>query len=462
MERAQAAERDAETLRDECGHGPHGELQDRALLPAIETLRALLGAAVADAEEQGHDVDGLREELAGLAPSYDALAAFGRRLGERPMRADWPYEEPDALADVLAAADPNRPTGVLPVDDPASRIRAAFLARVAGCMLGKPFEVDIGFDVIRAALTSVGEWPLGGYASEAAVRALPELQGQWRELVRERIDHVAVDDDLNYTVLAMLALEQHGDAFTHDDLRRLWLYNLPVLVTFGPERTELLAAGTATVGAVERLVNPGAELCGALIRADAYGYAAIGRPELAASLAHRDASLTHRRTGVYGAMFVAAAIAAAPGCDEPLDVVRTALRFVPQRSRFADAVRGCLRDVESASGWMDGYERVHLRFGSYGFCRVYQEIGTLINTLRFASDAADGICIQVMQGLDTDSFGATAGSILGAFHGWLDPGWIEPFRDDLRTGLAIFHERSLARVAERMAALPERLSGRTP
>ena len=37
-----------------------------------------------------------------------------------------------------------------------------------------------------------------------------------------------------------------------------------------------------------------------MIRADAYGYACPGRPELAAELAWRDAGLTHRRTGIYG------------------------------------------------------------------------------------------------------------------------------------------------------------------
>jgi ADP-ribosylglycohydrolase len=419
----------------------------------------MLRRAVADADEQGHDVDGLAGELEALPDSYDELVAFAQRLAGRPIRADWPYVEPDDLEAIRSECDPGRPTGMLAVDDPAARVRAAFLARVSGCMLGKPFEVDVGFDEIRAALESAGEWPLSAYASGSVVRALPELQGQWRELVAEHIDHVAPDDDINYTILAMLALEQHGAAFTHDDLRRLWLYNLPVLVTFGPERTELLAAGLGTHGGVERILNPGAELCGALIRADAYGYACVGRPELAAELAHRDASLTHRRTGVYGAMFVAAAIAVAPVCDDPLDIVRTALGFVPQRSRFADAVRGGLRDVESASDWIDAYERIHMRFGSYGFCRIYQEIGTVINTLRYASDAGDGICIQVMQGNDTDSFGATAGSILGAHFGTIDGRWIEPFDDDVRTALATFHERSLERITGRMAALPSSVSG---
>ena len=49
-----------------------------------------------------------------------------------------------------------------------------------------------------------------------------------------------------------------------------------------------------------------------------------------------------------------------------------------------------------------------------GRCQIYQETGTLISTLRFAARAEDGICMQVSQGNDTDSYGATAGSLLGA------------------------------------------------
>ena len=63
--------------------------------------------------------------------------------------------------------------------------------------------------------------------------------------------------------------------------------------------------------------NEGLELCGAAIRADAYGYACLGDPARAADLAWRDSGMTHRRTGIYGAMFIAAAIAAAPFARDP-------------------------------------------------------------------------------------------------------------------------------------------------
>jgi hypothetical protein len=43
--------------------------------------------------------------------------------------------------------------------------------------------------------------------------------------------------------------------------------------------------------------------------------------------------------------------------------------------------------------------------------------------------------------------------------GPIDERWRRPFRDDLRTALALFHERSLAAVCARMGALPGRVMG---
>ena len=96
----------------------------------------------------------------------------------------------------------------------SARIETAFLARVAGCILGKPFEFDPTLDELRAVLEPAGEWPLRDYVTLATNGLLRAPQPQWPELVREQITHVAEDDDINYTVIAMLLLEKHGTAFT--------------------------------------------------------------------------------------------------------------------------------------------------------------------------------------------------------------------------------------------------------
>ncbi len=441
----------------------------RTLLPDLTTLRALVTQVVADKHEQGHDTAGCLERLAGTPASYDALLAEAQELSRLPLRADWPFVEPDDLATIWTECDPDRETTPRRVqrDEVARRVETAWYARVSGCILGKPFEFDPTLDELRGVLEPAGEWPLVDYVTEATNARLREPQPQWPDLVRERLAFVCEDDDLNYTVLAMLLLERHGTAFTHEDVRRLWLLQLPVLATFGPERTQLLAAGIASLGGKENdwasVLNPTDEHCGALIRADAYGWACPGDPELAASLAHRDASVTHRRTGIYATMWVAAALACALVSDpaDRLGPFRTALGFVPQRSRFAAIVRESLELVEQAPDWEAGYRAVHGRFEEYSHCRVYQEVGTLMNTARFARDVGHGLGLQVSQGNDTDSFGATAGSYLGALLGpdaFDREHWTGRFGDRIHLALATFHEQSLSAIASRMVALPDRLS----
>jgi ADP-ribosylglycohydrolase len=441
------------------------------MLPSLTLLRRLLAHVIHDKTQQGHDTAGMTERLAGLTDSYDTLARFAQELSHLPMRSDWPYVEPSDWADIQAESDPDRPLGPLgPVDlaDSARRVAAAFEASVCGCILGKPLEINPTLEQLRTALSAIGDWPLNDYVSD---RLAPHLQRtlhpSWNVATREHIRYATHDDDINYTVMGMLNLEEHGLHFTPSQLRNLWLRQLPIATTFGPERMLLIKAGASSLVSADdwdpqqsvRVLNPKDEYCGALIRADAYGYACPGQPALAAELACRDSGMTHRRTGIYGTIFVAAAIAAMqslPPKGDPLDAFRVALQFVPRRSRFHRIVSDSLADVVAANDWLDGYQRIHGKYKEYSHCQVYQEVGTLINTLRFARDVGEGICMQVMQGNDTDSFGATAGSLLGCRFGpgHLERRWLTPFNDRIHLAMANFWEQSLSALTARMARLP--------
>jgi hypothetical protein len=438
-----------------------------------------LKTTIANRRSQGHDVEGLHEELNALPESYDELDRFAHRLANLPMRPDWKYVEPEDLEEIWAECDPSRPTAPIAgisAADATARVETAFLSSVCGCILGKPLEMNPTLDEIRNALESRGEWPLRDYITETLhVRDGAKLHGDSSYSCRENIQFVGPDDDINYTILGMLNLEENGKDFTWLQLSKLWIKRVALGFTWGPERNILVRCGlqhwSEQGGAPTppdfrewvRVWNISDELCGALIRADAYGYACPGHPALAAELAWRDSSFTHRKTGVYGTMFVAAAIAAAFVTRDPLEVFAIALKYVPRRSRFHHIVEDSLNEVAQASDWLDGYYRVHGKYKEYAHCHVYQECGTLINTLRFAESIDDGFCKQVSQGNDTDSFGATAGSILGAYFGpgHLDNRWLKPFHDDIRTGVNFFHERSLSALARRMGQLPRLVLGDT-
>src|SRR5690606_27994138 len=123
----------------------------------------------------------------------------------------------------------------------------------------------------------------------------------------------------------------------------LWLSTLPYHCTYTAER---VAYRNLILGkwppATSTYRNPYRECIGAQIRADGFGYACPGRPELAAELAWRDASLSHVKNGIYGEMWMAAAIATAFVTDDIYEVIETATSEIPKESRFAAMVRNML------------------------------------------------------------------------------------------------------------------------
>ena len=430
--------------------------------------------------EQGCDLDkhimGGRIEAA--SDSYDALYAIARELRSPPQRPDWPYVEPLGWEDIVresAHLDPGRQWAQPDLELAAGKVRAAFLGSVCGCMLGKPIEVDPTLAELESAGRAVEEWPIRDYIPGAFVERLGRRHESSGQTLRENINFVAADDDIHYSIIGMLLLEEHGIGFGEADIYHKWAMNIPPLWTWGPERSTLLTIGINCHHALSRkkledshdvlLLNPGDESCGALIRADAYGYACPGNPDLAAWLAWKDASFTHIKTGIYGAMFIAALIALCHNADsglrgnERLGLVDEALKRVPANSRFSAVARDSLEKVAAAGDWLEAYEAIHDKYREYAHCRVYQEIGTLINSLKFAESIDKGFCTQVSQGNDTDSFGATSGSVLGAFFGpgYLNERWLAPFSNRINHALADFHEYDLDALANRFGRLPERV-----
>jgi hypothetical protein len=444
------------------------------MLPALSYLRKNLSGVIEDLDAQGHNTAGLKDELSSLPESYDALLAFAGKLKNLPLRPDWAYAEPFYWADIEGEMDKNRSGVLTGPGDRAGMVKkaeAAFLASVLGCILGKPLEIQPSLAELKKAGEACGEWPLKDFISETFLEALGRRHRSWIDTTRGKIRYVAPDDDIHYTILGMINLENYGLNLDLDGVRNTWWTHQCMGNVWGPERT--MTAWVAVNALLYEddthrpdeyyhewasLLNPGTELCGACIRADAYGYAFPGRPDLAAKYAYIDASFTHRRTGIYSTMYIAAAISLMFNASDPVQPFVDALLFIPRRSRFYQNTKLCLEMVKGSASFDEAYERIHHRFADYGHCRVYQEVGTLINTLRFAGGIWDGLCKQVMQGNDTDSFGCTAGSLLGSYYGYdaLPQDKLSLFNDELRVNLASFHEHSLSALARRMGKLQEK------
>ncbi|MFG2633115.1 ADP-ribosylglycohydrolase family protein [Streptomyces sp. NPDC048362] len=357
-------------------------------------------------------------------------------------------DEPTELPRIRAAC-PDWPAVRLPADPGPAALEAAWLGRAIGCLLGKPVE-KLPLDGIRALARAAGNWPLTGYFTARGVPASLLETYPWNRRsattsLAENIDGMPEDDDLNYPLLGLLLLQRHGRTFTTTDVARLWLDELPPGRAFTAERVayrNLLAGVEPPHTARHR--NPFREWIGALIRADVHGWTNPGDPAAAAEQAHRDAALTHTANGVYAAMFTAAAIAtAAMGTHDVHACLRAGRTVVPPRSRLARAIDHAVQLAGTTADFDDVVDALHAAHGP-----THHWVHALPNTALIAAalthadgDFTGSVCRVVSGGWDTDSCGATAGSIAGLLAGAPDAlpdRWRAPLKNRLATTVADF------------------------
>ncbi|WP_093798254.1 ADP-ribosylglycohydrolase family protein [Streptomyces sp. Wb2n-11] len=342
----------------------------------------------------------------------------------------------------------------------ADRILGGWLGRIAGNMLGKPVERGDHWTRARIDryLRLTGALPLTDYLPEPPPAAAGfELRPEWPHCVRGRISGSCRDDDVDYAILGLHLLETHGFAFTTEEVGELWLLRLPYLQTFTAERAAYrnLANGlrpplTATYE------NPYQEWIGALIRADIFGWTNPGDPNRAAALARRDAVLSHTGNGVYGAMWAAALIAAAFTAPGPRAALEAALERVPASSRLARTVRHTAALHAAGVAWEDTLAEMEEETGGLGWIHTVPNAAVITAGLLYGDgDFTRTVTLTVRGGLDTDSNGATAGSVAGVLCGaaGIGPQWTRPLEDTVRSAVFGFDGVRISELADRTARL---------
>jgi ADP-ribosylglycohydrolase len=345
--------------------------------------------------------------------------------------------EPSDLAEIRR----QRPAGprTLAKLSPAEyrrRLHGAVMARAAGCLLGSIVEFW-SIDDMEAWAKHLGDtFPPTDYWSAIKDPTGMRYSVSRREgYTRSKMTSMEADDDLIYTWLGLLILEDYGLDFTTADVGAAWKKYLPLACTAEKVALENLNNGVPADKAGE-VNNPYITWIGADIRSDPWGYVCPSMPEKAAEFAHRDAFISHRGYGIHGEMFFSAAIAAAFAVDDPIKAVEIALSEIPADCRMAGDIKWALDTMGSVRDYRDARQKVQARFDGFSGVHTGPNAALTIFALKLGNkDVTRTIGQCVAMGLDNDCTAATAGSIVGAVVGIdnVAPHWYKPFNNKVHT-----------------------------
>jgi ADP-ribosylglycohydrolase len=405
---------------------------------ATELKNAWLWISKTDLETELRQLDEEGKDASPLKSQFRRLIALGDEKLFEPrnqakagalldaaqclkMRKGHPFDEPSDLAGIrkLRARGPRQFKKRLPDSVILDRIRGAWLGRCIGCLLGKPIE-GVKTKDLWDFLQLSGQWPLSTYI-RFGVKGKARTKYPWlasKAPWYDPLDHMPIDDDTNYTTTGYLIVKRNGPDFTPVDVAQFWVSNIPLLHTCTAERVayrNLALQIQPPASASWR--NPYREWIGAQIRADAFGYVNVGNPQRAAEFAWRDASISHIKNGIYGEMLMAALIAAAPYCDDMVELIRVGLSEIPKTSRLFADIEEVIRWRREGLTYDQAVALIHKRWDEYkahDWCHTNSNAAIVAAALLWGrGDFGDSICRAVVPCFDTDCNGATVGSILG-------------------------------------------------
>ncbi len=434
-------------------------LIDAAIQPENESYAKSILTELRQCTEEGKDMkpwESLFAAVAALPDGKEKLELSDilyKIASSAPMRPDYSYDEPDEI-DRIRALAPNWSKKKHPLKQSAaleSKVRGAWLGRVAGCLLGKPVE-GYGSAIIEHLARGCGNDPILRYFKKSDALSLSEVE-------RLRIDHPwtawedsfeqapASDDDINYPVMnALYVVDRQGRAFTSNDVAEAWMAAQPKVAYFTAERRALrnfIIGIRPPLSATYK--NPDRELIGAQIRADYYAWINPGDPAAAAEMAWRDARISHVKNGIYGAMWMAGMIAWAAVCDDIDEIIAAGLEQIPKNCRLAEKIHQVIAWHKDGVPYEAVCQSIREEYEeALAFCWVH----TLSNAMIVAAallygggDFSASIGLAVRGGYDTDCNGASVGSVLG-FRGGdacIDACWTRPLKGRLATQI-IGHE----------------------
>ena len=387
------------------------------------------------------------------------------KVREKGIRPDFPYVEPLEYEEIVKAASEPPELVKLDAREYEERIKGAWFGRSGAVILGKPLEMGYDRKKIREYLESVSAYPLCDWVPARSEKLDITLREDCIYSTRGNVNFVQPDDDMHYTILALLLAEKKGKGFSTLDVGINWLDNIPFHWFWCASRQTYYHLVNMTddrprqeqVDEMNLKLNPWRECIDGQLRGDLWGYVNPADPRSAALYAHRECSLSLVKNGVYGGMFVAGCISAALAVNPTVDsIIKGGLSVIPANSRLAEAIKNVIRWYSEDKDWITVCDRIYEHHGHLPFAGTINNLSLVVLALLYGQlDFTKTITTAVMSGIDTDCNSATAGSIVGAAVGFakLDKKWVIPLNDRIKTVVADFGEGTISSLVERTVNL---------
>lgn len=364
-----------------------------------------------------YGADGLAEKVAEIKELLQVQLGELIALPDNPGLANVEPNDLDPMK-TLRPQGRRRIWSTIPTGEYRERLEGALTGRFAGCTLGSIVE-SWTIEKMRSWADYIGDpFPPQYYWSQAErPNDLKHKICRRENFTPAKMDGVPDDDDTIYTQLGLLILEAYGPNFTTEDVGAAWLKYLPLAYTAEEVALNNLRKGVPAQDA-GFLGNPWAQWIGAGIRSDPWGYTAPGWPEKAAEMADRDSYLSHRRNGIFGAMYFSAVISTAFTVADPMEALSIGLEEIPRDCLLAQGVRWALSEAKNMRDYQDANAAVTARYpGMFHVHAVNNACLTIFGLSIGGSDFSKIVGQTVAMGFDNDCTAATAGSIAGAVLG---------------------------------------------
>ena len=386
------------------------------------------------------------------------------------IRADFPYDEPWELPQILALADSPPEVTPLSAAEYANRIRGAWFGRCAAVMLGKPLEMGLNRQEVRQYLESVGQYPLCDWVEPRSEKLGITLREDCLPSSKGHVSYVQADDDIHYTICSLLLAERCGESFTRwdaaqnllDNITYNWVWTADKYLYWQLVQCDTMREFDRCFGGIPAAANPWRESMCPQLKADLWGYITPGEMRRGAAMIYRLGSLSAVKNGLYGGMFMQGCVSAALTKNPDVrTILKGGLCNIPSTCRLYEAIQRVIRWHETLPDWTAVCDKIYETYGHWYFAGAINNICFIVLALLEGDlDFQRTISTAVMCGTDTDCNSGNAGSIVAAAVGYeaLDRKWVEPIHDEVHSAVAGFGFGSVSDLVQRTLQVRKKFS----